>query len=551
MDIRDAAKACIDKGLAVCKLRPGEKRPGYHQWNLASLMPSDFCPTDNIGIQGGRLSGDLWTVDLDSPIALHFADDYLPDTGLVEGRDGKPRSHRMFRVFNIPPDLAARPDVAGGIGGPRNRQFTGPDKVRHIDLIGTGLQTAAPPSLWTSKDGNHHERRRWDAFGEPRIIDASELFGCVCRLALACGCIEKVKPPARTRTGQSSPTPSRLPLPTGEAARQARAFLAAVQPAVEGKGGNTATFAAAAVLVVDFGLTQEEALPILCEWNANCRPPWSVEQLVAKLQSAAALEGERGWRVRTTNRVVSVNIRPGDREVLVGLGTAAEGRSYVDLSPNLHAGMVKVGPRRVLAPELEAVAWEGVRAVLVPASTVATNKRECWEEFYLARLLRSKGADVVSLHLPPGGRRRTLADADPAKCVLVEPPRDAAQATQRAEQAGGLARELDAERKSMPRAKPSPKLDAAMEFVRKYRVTSLTQDVVRKARKKGISKDTLRRALGRGEHIHNPSSSPLIRERQSKCHRPVVFNPAPEKDMRQLRRSRRTSGWSDTSNEQH
>jgi hypothetical protein len=40
----------------------------------------------------------------------------------------------------------------------------------------------------------------------------------------------------------------------------------------------------------------------------------------------------------------------------VGVDAAAAGRSYVDLSPSLFAGMVKVGKDWVLSPELARIA---------------------------------------------------------------------------------------------------------------------------------------------------------------------------------------------------
>src|SRR5689334_20996079 len=112
-----AAAEYIGRGYAVCKIAPGEKRPTYKGWNLASLSPEDFPNGCNIGILGGPLSSNLVCIDLDSPEAIKLADEFLPWTGMVEGRPGKPCSHRWYRVTDIPPELIST--AAGGIGGPK------------------------------------------------------------------------------------------------------------------------------------------------------------------------------------------------------------------------------------------------------------------------------------------------------------------------------------------------------------------------------------------------------------------------------------------------
>jgi hypothetical protein len=125
--------------------------------------------------------------------------------------------------------------------------------------------------------------------------------------------------------------------------------------------------------------------------------------------------------------------------------------------------------------------------------------RDVWDEFFLARLLREHGtAEVDCLRIPPlNGRRRTLAQAGDVEWEVVSPPRDLQEAARRADQAGRRARELDAERKALPRKRASPKLEAAAKFVCQHKITSLTKEVLKKAHRKGISKDALRRALGR------------------------------------------------------
>lgn len=67
---------------------------------------------------------------------------------------------------------------------------------------------------------------------------------------------------------------------------RARRYLSAMPPAISGAGGHDATFAAACALVKGFGLSVDEARPLLKEFNARCDPPWSDRELEHKLTQA-------------------------------------------------------------------------------------------------------------------------------------------------------------------------------------------------------------------------------------------------------------------------
>jgi len=67
---------------------------------------------------------------------------------------------------------------------------------------------------------------------------------------------------------------------------RARAYLAKLPPAIAGAGGHAATFAAACRLV-EFGLSFEQAAPLLAEWNeTHCQPHWTGSELSHKLADA-------------------------------------------------------------------------------------------------------------------------------------------------------------------------------------------------------------------------------------------------------------------------
>jgi len=63
------------------------------------------------------------------------------------------------------------------------------------------------------------------------------------------------------------------------------AYLSKLPPAISGSGGHSATLRAACECV-RFGLTDDECLQALGEYNRRCSPPWSERELAHKLESA-------------------------------------------------------------------------------------------------------------------------------------------------------------------------------------------------------------------------------------------------------------------------
>src|SRR5271157_1784616 len=69
---------------------------------------------------------------------------------------------------------------------------------------------------------------------------------------------------------------------------RARAYVAQVSGAIEGKHGDSQTLAVANVLVWDFALSPSEALPIFWEYNNRCSPRWTEAQLSASSNPQSA-----------------------------------------------------------------------------------------------------------------------------------------------------------------------------------------------------------------------------------------------------------------------
>jgi replicative DNA helicase len=74
---------------------------------------------------------------------------------------------------------------------------------------------------------------------------------------------------------------------------RARKYLSKLPPAVSGQRGHDKTFHVACVLVLGFGLSESEALPVILEWNQFCQPPWTERELARKLSEANKQPGER------------------------------------------------------------------------------------------------------------------------------------------------------------------------------------------------------------------------------------------------------------------
>ena len=67
---------------------------------------------------------------------------------------------------------------------------------------------------------------------------------------------------------------------------RAAKYLDTVDPAIEGQGGDAATYRTACMLINDFGLTPNEAMPLFQSWNGRCEPRWSEKDLRDKLEHA-------------------------------------------------------------------------------------------------------------------------------------------------------------------------------------------------------------------------------------------------------------------------
>jgi hypothetical protein len=75
---------------------------------------------------------------------------------------------------------------------------------------------------------------------------------------------------------------------------RARRYVDRMPPAINGSGGHNATFHVACVLVQGFGLSPDQALPLMREFNKRCAPEWTENELWHKLKGADRAENQRG-----------------------------------------------------------------------------------------------------------------------------------------------------------------------------------------------------------------------------------------------------------------
>lgn len=288
----DAARMYVAFGYAPVPVPHRSKNPGFNGWQKLRLkdeeLPGRFPDDSNIGLILGEASGGLVDVDLDCREAIELADWYLPETGAVFGRPGKPRSHRLYVA-------------AGAEGKPYRDEIPGPDgkKPMLVEIRSTGQQTIVWPSLHDLTGELIGE-----ITGDPAIVSADELKKCVDALYLA---TMKARHPD-WEPGPTRPAPMPEPHLNGaapsravsddEAYRRASAYLAKMEPSVSGSGGHDRAYAAATVVVYGFDLGREVGFNLLMsEFNPRCQPPWSEHEMRHKVEDADTKPHTkpRGW----------------------------------------------------------------------------------------------------------------------------------------------------------------------------------------------------------------------------------------------------------------
>lgn len=121
--------------------------------------------------------------------------------------------------------------------------------------------------------------------------------------------LERPKPAPAPATSISVATVS-----PADRLKRARAYLAAIPPAVAGSGGHQQTWSAALALAVGFDLSDDEAYNLLAtEYNPRCNPPWTERELWHKVRSASKQSRRpRGWLLEKKTAPLAAAGRPDE-----------------------------------------------------------------------------------------------------------------------------------------------------------------------------------------------------------------------------------------------
>jgi putative DNA primase/helicase len=214
---------------------------------------------------------------------------------------------------------------------------------------------------------------------------------------------------------------------------RAASYLGKLPPAVSGEGGHGRTFHAACVLIKGFGLSVDQARPLLEDWNRSCVPPWSAAELEHKLKSADKAPDDRprgylggpGRRTRrgtrqgrraapsapsspsTADRAPDCDVATDEVEVAIeGSETNPQRLAVLFLSQRFtHAGCVGL---RFWRDQFHI--WEnGVYRIASSAELRAQLSQCLADEFRRVHNVRLAAAEVDDRDRGPGRPRRPLA----------------------------------------------------------------------------------------------------------------------------------------------
>jgi putative DNA primase/helicase len=282
--ILDIARNYCRRGWCVIPIPTRSKVPpmdGWQQLRLAEReLPENFNgDPQNIGVHLGEPSGWLIDIDLDHPLAVELAPQFLPATPLRFGRASKPDSHWEYRVTS----------------SAETKKHTLRNRKMIVELRSTGAQTVFPGS--THECG---EAIEWiDAAAEPAEIDPETLHKAVAKLAEEVRRrLGETKPPATPRLKRNTVRDT-FDLPMAKRLDRWQKYAEKMPDAISGSGGHSATLQAACECV-RFGLDGAAMREAMEWWNATkCQPPWTEKELAHKIDSAEEKAGhERGSRLQ-------------------------------------------------------------------------------------------------------------------------------------------------------------------------------------------------------------------------------------------------------------
>jgi hypothetical protein len=245
-----------ERGLSIVPIRPGTKAAAADWKEFQERLPTSgeierwWTQTRHgIAIVCGRVSG-VVAVDADSEDKTRELSRRLPKTEAMT-RSSPGKGHLYYRI-------------AEGVVVPTRIRLGG----MLVDLKAEGSYCLAAHSVHPVTGQPYARIGSWDMEKVP-YFDRSW--------------IDDVAPDQRRipdrLVGDEVDVLSRI--------ARARVYLTRLEPAIAGQGGHNRTMCAAGCLVQKFGLTIEQAWPLLLEFNdTKCSPKWTARELLHKLESA-------------------------------------------------------------------------------------------------------------------------------------------------------------------------------------------------------------------------------------------------------------------------
>ena len=203
-----AARWYISQGFFPVPIPPGQKGPIMKNWPAFRCTEAGaeaaFSQRGNIGI---ILTSGLVCIDLDHPMAVSLAAEYLPPTDCVIGRPGNPSSHWFYRISGPPiPNRMLRYTLDG---------------AWHtvLDVLAEGKQVLVGPSIHPSGDQyDPLQGQEGTVTALALLLAVESLFGAVVGVLRASGLRvgELASPALASAPSKGSKAPPDGPLRVGD-----------------------------------------------------------------------------------------------------------------------------------------------------------------------------------------------------------------------------------------------------------------------------------------------------------------------------------------------
>jgi hypothetical protein len=250
-------------GVSVVPIKHKSKTPVVREWkSCKTAVPSAdkigewfLNKVRNYSIVTGEVSG-LVAVDCDSEDAIAYVDENFEITPfMVSSRPG--RRHSYYR---LPPNVKIGNRVKIFIEGAK----------QEIDIRGSGGLIVGPGST-------HEVGTIYKIVSPLKKINLDELPYLPTTLV---DLVQK-------KSTESYKSEILNTLKIEEKIKLVVDKLEMLGPAIEGQGGDIHTFKAACIARLECALPEDLALKVLFDWNRNCQPPWTEDQLLQKIRNAS------------------------------------------------------------------------------------------------------------------------------------------------------------------------------------------------------------------------------------------------------------------------